>query len=115
MKRKPFYWVLLMAVLLLSSCGSSKKFVYLQDMELGHGYPYDTKYEAVVHLNDRLDITVSSKSPELAIPFNANSGSFSVTTDGAVTESSTAKKRVTGWMWTGTSISPSWASCTWKD
>lgn len=35
MKRKPFYWVLLMAVLLLSSCGSSKKFVYLQDMELG--------------------------------------------------------------------------------
>ena len=93
MKRKPFYWVLLMAVLLLSSCGSSKKFVYLQDMELGHGYPYDTKYEAVVHLNDRLDITVSSKSPELAIPFNANSGSFSVTTDGAVTESSTAKKK----------------------
>ena len=93
MKREPFLLVALMAALLLSSCGSSKKFVYLQDMELGHGYPYDTKYEAVVHCNDRLDITVSSKRPELAIPFNANSGSFSVTTDGAVSESSATQKK----------------------
>ena len=73
MKRKPYFLVVsaVVLLLLLSSCSSSKKFVYLQDMEVGHGYPYDTKYEAVVHANDRLDITVSSKSPELAIPFNA--------------------------------------------
>lgn len=93
MKRKPFFLVALMTAFLLSSCSSSKKFVYLQDMELGHGYPYDTKYEAVVHLNDRLDITVSSKSPELAIPFNANGGSFQVGANGSVTESTVSQRR----------------------
>lgn len=93
MKRKNYVWgVLAAALLLLSSCGSSKKFVYLQDMEPGQGYPYDTKYEAVVHANDRLDITVSSKSPELAIPFNANGGAFQVGINGIVSESATAKR-----------------------
>ena len=53
MKRKPSFLVVLAVALLLSSCGSSKDFVYLQDMELGKSYPYDTKYEAVVHANDR--------------------------------------------------------------
>lgn len=92
MKRNLYFLVALAVTLLVSSCSSSKKFVYLQDMEMGHGYPYDTKYEAVVHVNDRLDITVSSKSPELAIPFNANAGSFQVGTNGAVTEAAVAKK-----------------------
>ena len=63
MKRKDCFWIVAVAVLLLSSCSSSKKFVYLQDMEMGLGYPYDTRYEAVVHANDRLDITVSNKNP----------------------------------------------------
>lgn len=90
MKRKPFLLVVLTAVLLLSACHSSKKFVYLQDMELGHGYPYDTKYEAVVHLNDRLDITVSSKSAELAIPFNAHGGTFQVEANGTVSQSASS-------------------------
>lgn len=93
MKRKFSFLMVLAAVFLFSSCGSSKKFVYLQDMELGHGYPYDTKYEAVVHCNDRLDITVSSKSPELAIPFNANGGAFQVESNGTVTESAAVPKR----------------------
>ena len=87
MKRKLYFLVVGAVALLFSSCGSSKKFVYLQDMEMGQGYPYDTKYEAVVHANDRLDITVSSKSPELAVPFNANGGSFQVGVNGAITES----------------------------
>lgn len=91
MKRK-HYLCTLLVVLVLCSCSSSKKFVYLQDMELGQGYPYDTKYEAVVHANDRLDIIVSSKSPELAIPFNAGVGSFQVNGDGTVAEASSAKK-----------------------
>lgn len=92
-RKSDFLVVLIMALAVLSSCSSSKKFVYLQDMEMGQGYPYDTRYEAVVHINDRLDITVSSKSPELAIPFNANGGSFSVAANGAVTENAAAGKK----------------------
>lgn len=92
MKREPFFLVMLAAVIVLSSCTSTKSFVYLQDMELGHGYPYDTKHEAVVHLNDRLDITVSSKSPELAVPFNAGNGAFTITGSGAVSAGAEGKK-----------------------
>ena len=32
----------LLAVLLLASCASRKNFVYLQDMQVGEGYPFDT-------------------------------------------------------------------------
>lgn len=60
---------LLLLVLLVSSC-SRKNYVYLSDMQVGEDYPIDTKYEAVVHRDDRLSITVSCKNPELAIPFN---------------------------------------------
>ena len=52
----------------------TKSFVYLQDMQMGTKYPIETKYEAVIHDDDRLSITVSSKNPELAIPFNINGG-----------------------------------------
>lgn len=93
MKRKLFFLVASAAIVLLSSCSSTKSFVYLQDMELGHGYPYDTRHEAVVHSNDRLDITVSSKSPELAIPFNTHGGGFSVTGGGNVSSSVAGSKR----------------------
>lgn len=113
MKRKLYFLVVGAVALLFSSCGSSKKFVYLQDMEMGQGYPYDTKYEAVVHANDRLDITVSSKSPELAVPFNANGGSFQVGVNGAITESGGGKKgyRVDT---NGEIDFPIWASSMWR-
>lgn len=78
----------LLAVLLFSSC-SRKSYVYLQDMKGGTGYPYESNYEAVVHRDDRLSITVSSKNPELAIPFNIYGGTFRVGEDGNVSASST--------------------------
>lgn len=93
MKKQHYRSAILAATIaLLASCSSPKNFVYLQDMEPGHGYPCDIKHEAVVHTDDRLDITVSSKNPELAIPFNANGGAFQVGTNGIVSESSTSKK-----------------------
>lgn len=93
MKRRSYFLILLATALLLSSCKSSKKFVYLQDMEPGQSYPYDAKHEAVIHKNDRLDITVSSKSPELAIPFNTNGGAFQVGSNGVVSETSATPKK----------------------
>lgn len=88
--RKHFVFMsLLMVFLLLSSCASRKGFVYLQDMEMGERYPFDTKHEAIIHRDDRLSITVSCKNPELAIPFNIHGETFRVGADGNVTASTT--------------------------
>ena len=82
---KHFLGASLLAFLLLTSCSSKKNFVYLQDMQVGTKYPIETKYEAVIHCDDLLNITVSCKNPELAIPFNVQIGTFHVGADGSVT------------------------------
>lgn len=88
MKKKYVFLITVSAaLLLLSSCASRKSFVYLQDMYPGLSYPADPKHEAVIHRDDRLDITVSSKNPELAIPFNMQSGAFRIASDGSVSTS----------------------------
>ena len=57
MNKSMLLWVSLLTLLLLNSCASRKKFVYLQDMEMGVKYPMESKYEAIVHRDDRLSIT----------------------------------------------------------
>lgn len=81
---KKFIYVGLLAVMLLGSCASRKDFVYLNDMEMGVKYPIDTKYEAIVHRDDRLAISVTCKNMELAIPFNIQGGNFRVNSDGGI-------------------------------
>ena len=76
----------LLAILILSSCASRRTLVYLQDMEELKEYPVYQKYEAVIHRDDRLSITVSCKNPELTLPFNIpGSSDYSVGMDGEVT------------------------------
>lgn len=79
---KPFLVVVTMMI--LASCASSKKFVYLNDMVPGESYPINTEMSTVVHENDRLDIKVSCKNPELAVPFNVQTGAYQVSSDGSV-------------------------------
>ena len=93
---KKIIWASLLAVLLLTSC-ARKHIVYLQDMEMGVRYPIDLKYEAVVHRDDRLSITVSCKNPELAIPFNIYGGTFKVGSDGNVTADASTRVNEKGY------------------
>lgn len=72
------------AMLLMASCGSSKNFVYLNDMIPGESYPINVESGTVVHVNDRLDIKVSCKNLELAVPFNTQTGAYQVGADGSV-------------------------------
>ena len=72
------------ALLLLASCASPKKFVYLNDMEPGKQYPVNTETVTIVHENDRLDIKVSCRNPELAVPFNSQVGAYRLSADGGV-------------------------------
>lgn len=76
--------VALFSSILLASCTGPKKFLYLQDMVPGEKYPVNIKHEAVIMSDDRLNITVSSKNPELAVPFNIHSGGFRVGRDGSI-------------------------------
>ena len=77
-------FLFLSALLALSSCVSSKDFVYLQDMQVGERYPFERKHEAVVHRDDRLSITVSCKQPELALPFNTQTAAVRVSSPGEI-------------------------------
>ena len=74
----------LVIAMLFASCGGPKKFVYLSDMVPGEKYSVNFEAGTVVHVNDRLDIRVSSKNPELAVPFNAQAGSYQIAEDGSV-------------------------------
>lgn len=57
-------------IVLLGSCTSSKKVVYLQDVDPLKQQTIEQKYEVLVHKDDLLSIMVNSKDPELALPFN---------------------------------------------
>lgn len=94
---KQLVFLSLLFALLLSSCASRKNFVYLQDMQMGEGYPMDTKHEAVVHRDDRLGIVVSCKNPELAIPFNIQGGVFQIDSESNVSSSGVASGKEKGY------------------
>lgn len=76
--------LLTLTVMLLASCASRQKFVYLNDMVPGESYPINTALGTIVHENDRLSINVTCKNPELAVPFNNLTGAYMVATDGTV-------------------------------
>ena len=85
MMKRTLQVLCLLAVLMLTSCRTRKAMVYLQDMDELHEYPVTQKYEAVIRRDDKLKIIVSSKKPELALPFNIpGTGGYTVEPDGTV-------------------------------
>jgi Periplasmic protein involved in polysaccharide export len=60
----------LLLVVFLSACASPKDVLYFQDIDKYKEEQLDEKYEAVISKDDLLAIAVSSKTPELALPFN---------------------------------------------
>lgn len=64
------YLVLWLLVWLLTSCGSSKKVVYLQDADVNRRVKTEIEYKTVIHPDDLLSIVVSCDDLESALPFN---------------------------------------------
>ena len=62
--------VLWLLVWLLTSCGSSKKVVYLQDADVNRRVKTEIEYKTVIHPDDLLSIVVSCDDLESALPFN---------------------------------------------
>lgn len=97
-------------VVLCTSCASSKKVVYLQDVVPLKQQVIEQKYEVYIHNDDLLAIMVNSKNPELALPFNMPMVTYQWE---AKAEGSSACWAI-WWIPTGTSISRSSASCMWR-
>lgn len=88
--RKTTQLLAILTITMLSSCASRKDFIYLQDMNELQEYPVIQKYEAIIHRDDKLSITINSKNPELTLPFNIGGGSYSIGPDGSITSTATA-------------------------
>ena len=68
----PFLFVLCISMMIgMTSCVSSKKMIYLQGADQLHNSPQKIveNYELKIKPGDQLLITISSKTPELLIPF----------------------------------------------
>jgi hypothetical protein BACCOPRO_03208 len=68
----------------MSSCKSQKDYLYLADMTDEQGYAITQRYQPRIQRDDKLEITVSCKNPELAVPFNVTPGTFKTTETGKV-------------------------------
>lgn len=75
---------LMAVVAVLTGCKSQKDFLYLADMTDDQGYAITQRYVPKVQRDDRLEITVSCKNPELAVPFNVAPGAAAATPGGKV-------------------------------
>lgn len=81
---KKLIYLSLLVISSLCSCKANKDVVYLRDMSPAVDYQFTSDKETVVQPNDLLQITVSCKRPELALPFNSRNSSVSVSEDGSV-------------------------------
>lgn len=80
MNRRYFIGIgLLLVLVVLSSCGSTKKTVYFQDLNAtSKATPIAESYSVKIHQDDLLAILVNSVDPELAVPFNMPMVSYQV-------------------------------------
>ena len=62
---KNMYVVLVLAMLLTTSCINTKRIVYLEDMREDISYPMNAQPEMRIQRDDRLSIIVNSRNPEL--------------------------------------------------
>lgn len=74
----------LLSLLLMTSCMTSKKIVYVNDMVPDSALSMKEMPLLRIQKNDRLSITVGSKNPELVAPFTNGSGTYSIRDNGEI-------------------------------
>ena len=63
-------FALLLGVVVLASCASQKRVIYLQDAQADEQIKIAQDYQIRIKPLDRLTVVVNSRDPELAAPFN---------------------------------------------
>lgn len=69
-KFKTIFLFVCTTVLMLSSCASYKKTLYMQDVTEGEINTINKIAETTINVDDKLSIVVTCSNPEAAIPFN---------------------------------------------
>jgi polysaccharide biosynthesis/export protein len=77
--------IFLLLLLSMQACLFPKKVLYVENMIPDSLYFSDLVPPLTVHVHDRLSIHVSSKNPELVLPFNQSGVPFLTTTDERIT------------------------------
>lgn len=72
MKLKNYLFLCIVLSVLLTSCASREKLVYMQNIESQAGQA-NLSYEPIIQPDDLLQIIVAAADPETAIPFNFSS------------------------------------------
>lgn len=90
-------FVLFLLLTLISSgfsgCTSAKEIIYLQDVVPLKQQEIEHKYEVIIHHDDLLSISINSRDPELALPFNMPMITYQMGTSGA-----SGSQRVLGYL-----------------
>ena len=71
-------------MMLFNACIVGKKVVYVKDMQADISYPVLPAPDLRIQANDRISILVSSRTPELAVPFNQGIGGYQMNDRGDV-------------------------------
>jgi polysaccharide export outer membrane protein len=83
-------FALLLGVVVLASCASQKRVIYLQDAQADEQIKIAQDYQIRIKPLDRLTVVVNSRDPELAAPFNTSTSFNSLTGTPLSTYSSNA-------------------------
>lgn len=82
--RKGAKWIgMVIGILFLASCSSSKEIVYFQDIDQMQPKAFAAEYEAIIKKDDKLAIVVSGPDKTVTAPYNLTLGEMS-TTSGSV-------------------------------
>lgn len=65
--------IFILGALLLASCATNKRAAYIQQVQTDIPTAIEQDYQIRIKPLDRLTVTINSKDPELAAPFNAAS------------------------------------------
>ena len=92
-------WLALVLLLAsLSACIAPRKVVLVEDMQPDSLYNSVEMPTIRIQKNDRLYISVSSKTPELAAPFNIESGAYQIEDNGNIARSNLAAVKTDGYL-----------------
>ena len=108
--------IFILGALLLASCATNKRAAYIQQVQTDIPTAIEQDYQIRIKPLDRLTVTINSKDPELAVPFNSATSYNSLTGTNVSSEAnsqspqpkrSKTRSAKTGWCTTRSSSSSS--------